>query len=75
MVKWIGWKLAVMRYEMMVKSDKHLATLMRFGEELDMEKCMKSVVAANAAFPNCRAMFWSVAAADVSLVEVTMRAR
>ena len=60
---------------MMVKSDKHLATLMCLGEELDMEMCMKAVVAATAAFPNCRAMFWSVAPADVSLAEVTMRAR
>ena len=65
----------MMRCEMMVKSDKHLATLVYLGEELDMEMCMKSVDAAAAAFPNCKAMLWSAAAADVNLVEVMMRAR
>ena len=33
---------------MTVKSDKHLARLICFGEKLDIEKCMKSVVTAAA---------------------------
>ena len=75
LVGWSGWKLAIMRREIMVRSDKHLAILICFGEKLDMEGCMKSVVTATAAFPNCRAMLWSVVATDVNLVEVTMIAR
>ena len=38
LVGWSGWKLAIMRCEIMVKSDKHLARLMCFGVRLDMEK-------------------------------------
>ena len=59
----------------MVKSDKLVTRLICFGEKPVVEKCMKSVVIAAAALPNCKALLWSVAAVDVNFVEVTMRAR
>ena len=59
----------------MVKSDKLVTRLICFGKKPHMEKCMKSVVVAAAALPNCKALLWSVAAVDVNFVEVTMRAR
>ena len=49
------WKLAIMRCEIMVESDRHLAKLMCFGVRLNMERCMNSFVTAAAAFPNCKA--------------------
>ena len=75
LVGWSGWKLAVTRCKIMVESDKHLARLICFGVRPDMGKCMNSVVTAAATFPDCRAMLWSVVAADVNFVEVTMIAR
>ena len=75
LVGWSGWKLAIMRCEIMVKSDKHLARLMCLGVRLDMEMCVNSVVTAAATFADCWAMLWIVVAAYVNFVEVTMTAR
>ena len=75
LVQWRGWKFAMMRCDMMMRSDTHLATLMCRGEEVKMEKRVKAVIAAIDAFPSCRAMLWSVTVADVNLVEVTKRVR
>ena len=75
LVGWSGWKLAIMRCEIMVDIDKHLARLMCFGVRLNMEKCMNSVVTAAATFPDCRAILWIVVAACVNFMDVTMMAR
>ena len=75
LVAWSGRKLAIIRCEIMVESDKHLARLMCFGVRLDMDKCMKSVVAAAATLPDCRTMLQIAIAAYVNFVEVTMMAR
>ena len=75
LVGWSWWKLVIMRCEIMVESDRHLARLMCFGVRLNIERCMNSVVTAAATFPDCRAILWIVVAACVNFVDVTMMAR